>query len=185
MRIQVPTADGADGWLRFTGAALAFLLSLTTASLLLVVAASLPTSWADVRLWLLLAALAAGVGGVVGAFVGWHMAAAAVDPDRSLARVVWTVTWRAILVGALVLAGSLLVGATGPDGDLATVNNRIQLGDLVPKVFVPIGVRAGWALTALAVGLILFTIPAAVVVAPIATVWTVAMRRRALARGAR
>ena len=158
---------------RFIGGSLAFLLSVSGAICLVALCAVLPLSWSTARTWLLLGALAAGLGAIVGAILGWQLALVAADRRRPLRGSVIGVTVRAVLAGAALVAG---LGILSPGDDLARIDNQIQLADVATTVLVPVVVRAGWAITVLGFGLALFSIPATVVVAPIVTVWILALR---------
>jgi hypothetical protein len=158
---------------RFLGSALAFLLALAGALALVAIMAILPHTWSTARFWLLLGALAAGLGAFVGAILGWQMAPLAADRRAPLLRVAWSVTWRAIFAGAALVAASALAA---PGDDLARLD-QVQLSSVVDRIIVPIGVRAAWALTSLVFGLVIFAIPAALIVAPVVSVWILVLRR--------
>ena len=160
--------------LRFIGAALAFLLCLAGAIALVALAASPPLSWTTARTWALLGALAAGLGAIVGSVLGWQQAGMASDRRVPVARATLSVSWRAVLAGAALIAGLSLVT---PGDDYSQIDDRIQLADIAARVLVPVTIRAGWALTTLTFGLILFSIPATIVIAPLVTIWITVLRR--------
>jgi hypothetical protein len=161
------------GHVRFIGSALAFFLALAGGLALVSLAAILPLTWSTARLWLLLGALASGIGALVGGILGWQLAPLAADRRIPLVRAAISATWRAILAGAALVAASALAA---PGDDLARLD-QVQLSSVVERIIVPIGVRAGWALTSFAIGVMVFAIPAALVVAPVVSVWILLLRR--------
>ena len=96
------------------------------------------------------------------------------DRRVPVARATLSVSWRAVLAGAALIAGLSLVT---PGDDYSQIDDRIQLADIAARVLVPVTIRAGWALTTLTFGLILFSIPATIVIAPLVTIWITVLRR--------
>jgi hypothetical protein len=160
--------------IRCLGAGIGFFLGLAVAAVLVVVAAALPADWSTPRLLTLLAAFGAFVGSPVGAWLGWREASAAADPSRTLRETVSHVTWQAIVLGALLIA---VWGSAAPGDDLRGTDAGLRLDTVLSDVFSPIAIRMAWAGFALVIGLILFSIPAALLAAPIVAIWALLMRR--------
>ena len=152
---------------RFAAAALAFFLCLGIALAFVVVAAMVPTDAGDLRTLLLIAALAVGLGTIVGPWVAWTSCVHVLTDGRPLRRTVVRLAADAVVAGAVLVA---VVGALTSAGS-AGFNAAFTLPTLADAVIRPIaGVAASMALV-FSFGLLLFGLPALVMTIPIVAVW--------------
>jgi DMSO/TMAO reductase YedYZ heme-binding membrane subunit len=88
---------------------LAILVPLAVTLSLVIVAAALPRSWQDLRLWLFLAAGGAGVGVLAAGPLAWAATDAVLERANPFRSIIWRLSVRAIALGAVVIAAPMAI----------------------------------------------------------------------------
>ena len=141
---------------------------------LVIVAAALPRSWQDLRLWLFLAACGAGVGVLAAGPLAWAATDAVLERANPFRSIIWRLSVRAIALGALLIAAPLAI-TSGPPW--LQIHSQVTLSEVGEQIVIPVLQRVGLAAFAFVYGVVIFGLPALALTTPIVAAWSWLMRR--------